>query len=276
MSRIIIFCANQISVCIANELLKKLDCSSNLSLIYQSGRCDLDAFPGLKKFAKPYNRLTFFSLYLKATFFRPDEVILPHLRWRAAKLISMLSREVSLIDDGLDTFRNEPRNIDTKHLAYLKKFYTFDYKVMANWVKKMDVVPVCPVRNLSSSSKKIIQLDKYDLVIVESPGVYSYIKQHQKKHDNCLFVQHSNYRKRRKIDYACDILLGGNFALEASLEKFKGTVIVGESMVAVYLMSLPNSSFKLELCITEGNLENLCMLKSMADCLPNVNAHIVN
>lgn len=275
MSRRVVFCANQVSVCLADALVRLSSPTDIITVIYNSSRCDVAAFPALQNCSFPISKFLWFFLFIKSIFFRPDEVIVPHLRWRLASLFITLGRKWSLIDDGLDTFRNSPRNIDISKISENKNFYTFRNVEIADWLSPLNIVCLCGIENLTYSAKEVLDFSRYDTIVIESPGVHGYLEKHTILEANTFFIVHSNSNKNIHVDFKFDSIVGNQLALEASIKSFKGKIIVGESMVAVYLMGLLESKFTVELCIKEGNLINLSALVSMAKKCTNVSIHLI-
>jgi len=267
----VIFCANQVSLAIASSLLSVAKVNETFTIVYDSKRCDPEAFPSINKYAFAYNRVDYIWLLLKSLFVRPSEVVLPHFKWTAAKILALFAKQVSFIDDGLDIFREHPRNIDQKKTTPVTSFYTFNYQIpLASWTTSLKVHPICPIEYMAVSSRKTVNFNNFKTVVIESPGVENYINNILDIPQNTLLVRHSNPNKKINFKFKIDEISGSDYALERSLTNFEGNVIVGESMVAVYLMMIKEPKFQLSIYIKSESLNNLLTFKRMSDSLTHV------
>lgn len=267
----VFFCANHVSLAIASSLLSAAKANEIFTIVYDPKRCDPEAFPAIKKYAFAYNRVDYIRLLLKSLFVRPYEVVLPHFKWPAAKILSLLAKQVSFIDDGLDTLRDHPRNIDLKKIIPVTIFYTFNYQIpLPKWTTSLKVHSNCLVEYMAASSRKTLNFNNFDNVVIESPGVECYLNKILDTPKNILLVRHSNPNKRINFKLKVDEISGSDYALERSLTNFEGSVIVGESMVAVYLMMIKEPKFQLNIYIKSDNLKNLSAFKRMSEGLTHV------
>jgi predicted Fe-Mo cluster-binding NifX family protein len=194
-------------------------------------------------------------------FIPPLEVCVPHFRGgRLIRAYASYAKKTSAIDDGLDTFREFPRNIVVSDFKIGSNYYTFNYDIrFASWVEKFNIIKVCELNEIGKSSKKILDLNDFDAVLVESPGVEA-LQLFDLKFARVLVVKHSNPNKSIKALQSYSSSIGSDFALEKSIENFRGTLIVGESMTAVFALMLKSPAFKLVIAIQRDNKKNLASL----------------
>ena len=270
----IIFCANQISLTLANQLLIDRDQKDNLIIFYDSLRCEPQVFSNKSKSFYKVTRLTLLKIYLVSIFFRPVEVVVPHFKWGAARVFAKIGNRVSLIDDGLDTFRINPNNIDLSLIGSNTNYYTFKYDLeLPHWLINFRVVKLCPLKKISQSYRGSFDFNQYDVVFIESPGLTESVINDQCSAcvNKSILVKHSNPNKSNITKFCGDVIAGAEVALEASLTNYSGEIFVGESMVAVYLMTIKNPSFKVTLCININNTNNLSSLLEIGFSLNYVN-----
>lgn len=185
-------------------------------------------------------------------------MIVPHFRGgRLIKLYAKYAKKFSAIDDGLDTFREHPRNIDVSDFKLGSNYYTFDDDDnLASWLSNFNVVKVCKLEEIAKSSKKTLDLNDFDVVLVESPGLGS-IDLPILKSSKVLLIKHSNPNKSLNAFQGYQSIVGSEFALENSIKAYQGTLVIGESMTAVYALQLRLPTFKLLIAINEGSQKNL-------------------
>jgi hypothetical protein len=268
----VVFCANQISMVVANQLVLKKKPNDHFIIVYDPLRCDESIFSNNNQAFIKINKLTFLGIYLKSIVFRPAEVVVPHFKWKAARLLAKLSKKVSLIDDGLDTLRKIPNNVDPFLIKRGSTYYTFNYKFkLPIWLNAFELLKLCPLNEIAKSKKNIINLNKYDVVYVESPGLTeSLINDNSHRYNNALLIKHSNPNKSNIDNFDGDVILGSELALEATLANYSGKIFVGESMIAVYLINLKKTTFKIILCVKENSVNNLGAFLSMGNACSNV------
>lgn len=255
----IFFCANQISLCIASAL------NTNDSVIFfDPVRCDIKPYlQGSAKFIS-YSRYNLLLFLIKNWFRRPTEISVPHMLWgRLIRLYCYLGQTLSVIDDGLDTFREKPRNLNPDLFEAGTNYYTFNYDFpLAGWLAKFKVMKVCPINNLQTSSRPQIDLHNIEQLVIDSPGVEA-IKSKLTITDTTLLVKHANPNKTTFRGYIKNVCYGNEFALEKSISGFNGNLVIGESMTAVYALSQMTPSFKLIVCINENQISNLRSLVTL-------------
>lgn len=270
MNRRVVFCANQISLCIASELLKNKKDGEKIFIFYDEIRCDINAYAHVVSSAFRLNRYNFGIFFLYFYFFGINEIIVPHLKWEYARLFSKVSKSLSYIDDGLDTFRMRPNNIDISTIKDASSFYTFDYKFkLAPWIYLLKLIKLPPITNLAISNKQSYDFGQYENVVVESPGVESFFL-NSNDLTSTILIRHSNPNKHIVSNYRGPMLLGSSIALEASLLDYRGTIHIGESMVFIFLASVMQPRFKINLYLKANNQDNNLPLLELCKNMSNL------
>jgi len=241
--------------------LKQEGNQSKRVIFYDDSRCDINIFENDGVDFIKYTRWNFLKLLISSFLRRPDEVCVPHFRGgRLIRFYAKYAKKISVIDDGLDTFRELPRNIVVSDFKFGSNFYTFKYDTsVASWLNEFNLVKVCELNEIAKSSKKILDLNDFDAVLIESPGIEA-LQLSELKFSRVFIVKHSNPNKNITTLKSCSSSVGSDFALEKSIENFRGTLIVGESMTAVYALMLKSPSFKLAVAINQHNKKNLVSL----------------
>lgn len=254
----VFFCANQISLSIAAITIKQNGLKNHDVIFFDGRRCDITLFKSLSEYLIRYTKLNFLKFVLVTLFKRPDEVCVPHLRGGGLiKAYASYAKKLSAIDDGFDTFREEPKNIVVKDFNQGSNYYTFNYDIpLASWLKKFNIVHICEIEKIADSTKNIIDLNEYDGVLVESPGVEA-VNINDFKLGRVYLVKHSNPNKSTIGHKDFPYSIGSEIALERSIKNYKGTLIIGESMTAIYALMLKSPNFKLIVALKRRNIENL-------------------
>lgn len=198
-------------------------------------------------------------LFLLKNYWFTYECCIPHLRLgNIAKKIALKAKSIELIDDGLDSFRNNPKNLDWETIVKAKKYNTFNYDVFGKWVyETKKIVKTCELIEVESKNKKIIDLSNYDLLVIESPPLNKELLEPLIGGKSVALFRHSNVDKR--------VLNGLNHAeyhatdidLERSLGIFRRNIIVGESMVAIYAAMYKQKDCAVDIYIRMCNKDNL-------------------
>jgi hypothetical protein len=257
----IIFCYNQVSYTIAREFDNKYG-SFNIIIVDKNRVRTID-----KMFNEiGYSRFIAFLILILSIFPIIFEIVIPHTN--GGKILSLISRyanNLSYIDDGMDTFRESPKNIDLKALRLKLKYYTFNSKIpTANWLLKLDIIKLAELSSLMIDSRDFIDLSQYDRIVIDSPGViienFNFI--------NTLFIIHPN--KSKSSNFFKNSIKGNLIALEKSLHDYKGEIIVGESMVFIFLLNCLSDLSKITLCLKKSDYLNLKCLHSYLDLVGKV------
>lgn len=261
---LIIFCANQVSLSIAVSLLRARGLKKNDVIFFDGSRCDILIYKKLGIHFITLTKWNFLKFIIANFFRRPDEVCLPHFFGR--KLIRVYARyakKLSAIDDGLDTFRDVPSNINIADFKQGSNYYTFNYdSSLALWLNNFNLMKVCAVESFAESIRCVADLNEYDGLVVESPGIEA-LDFEGLNLKNIFVIKHSNPNKNILNDKKLPYVLGSEIALEKTIENYRGTLIVGESMVAVYALMLKSPQFKLIVTLKRKSMENLPSLVSI-------------
>lgn len=253
----IFFCFNQISFAIAKEYQKK---SKFIVIII--------AAPERIKIHKSKN-VFFYKRYIgKLVLFlsaltKQIEVIIPHDEGnKTHKKISIYAKNISLIDDGLDSFRKNPKNISQQLLRRVKKYYTLDHELpMAQWTKSLDLIKVCPMESLLDDIKPAAILDNFKTIIFESPGInFNDIN----PDETTVVFCHPNINKRMSGTLDIKKIDSQEYNAEKTLLNFKGDVFIGESMLLIFALQSKNVNLtKLHIHISEDQFRNLECLQRL-------------
>ena len=260
----VIFCANQVSLCIAVALAQKDRECVNTIVFFMPARCDSLAYQDCGFELIPYTKLNFIKFLIATMLGRPDEVCVPHMRiGRLINTYSRYARVISAIDDGMDTFREKPRNVIPEFFPDGANYYTFTYKFpLATWLSRFSIQKTCDIRTLAISSRPQASLSNITEMVIESPGIGD-IHHHQSLNfSNILIVTHSNrYKNTMNISGVAHVS-GADIGLENTIDNFSGSLVVGESMAMVYALICGKSDLKINVMLTQNAFDNLRCLQS--------------
>jgi hypothetical protein len=263
----LIFCTNQITVVIAQGLSTHESEFIVNTVIYWPDRCDVSILKNDGILCIPYSKINYLQYLIRFCLKRNTEICIPHYKLgREIEWFIRLFPIVSLIDDGLDTFRNVPNNVDVKRFATHTKFYTFKYECMLGvWLEKFTITKIAKISTLRKIDRECIRLNDLHSLIIESPPLNRVINELQLLGDKAMLVIHSNRNKRILERLKMQAVNGAHISLERSIESFSGNLIVGESMVAVYALMHDTPKYRLLIYISKEQVENLKPLISLID-----------
>lgn len=226
-------CYNQISYLVACEEVRRLGHRASVIL------CAGDRVRRQRRYRLgwcwPLNRASVLLALLAAMLRRPRTVAIPHhaggrlIRWLAAR-----ATRVCLLDDGLDTLRDRPRNVDPAQLDRVAALLTFsDYRALGRWTERLPVQRVAALELLLADERPPLPTSAHDVLVVESPGVaVERIEQAlERPAARMLHVRHSNPDKAGALPADWPQVAATGASLEKTVIGFGGTVIVGETMV---------------------------------------------
>lgn len=231
-------CYNQVSYLVAGEhaMLAAEDRPTILAAfdrVVQQPR-----FAGIEH--RPLNRWQTLLACLQCLTLRRVVVYLPHDRTgRLLQLLGSLSGSVRLVDDGLDTLREKPKNVRLDRLARIDELLTFtDYDELAGWTTTLRVTRVCSLAVLLNDSRPALVSSAYKTLVVQSPGVLvadAVELTNVRPREVFVFV-HGNPAKRSAIPV--DFVQGASdgASIERTVASFEGTVLTGETMVTVFAL----------------------------------------
>lgn len=180
-------------------------------------------------------RRTLVACLLRSLVRRPVLLYLPHRRTgRLVLALAALAVEVHLIDDGLDTLRDVPRNIELDSFGVAVQLLTFaDYLVAGAWTRRVTLVRVCALSVLLDDERPPLETAGFDTVVVESPGVGAGV---EAAAGRTLYVAHPSRHKKASPPPGTTVTNARFCSLEKALVAFEGTIVVGETMVLVVLL----------------------------------------
>jgi len=258
-------CYNQVSYLVASEHARRSG-SHNALVLFAPERVQVQARYSAVRHRR-LNRLHL-ALACMAGWFRSTTIYVPH--HRTSRLVAVLMRiadSVRLIDDGLDTLRESPNNIDVRRVHEFDEFLTFhDYPRLASWTDGLAVNRVCGLAELSQDERPPMPCSGYKTIVVQSPGVDLPEVQTESAEPlrSTIVFLHSNPAKRGQIPLGySQVVLGAAFSLERTVNEFAGTVISGETMVTVQALFQPHQC-DLIVQMSRSQYENL---KALHDVL---------
>jgi hypothetical protein len=167
----------------------------------------------------------------------------PHLRFRPRLLREVQrARRIAYLDDGLDTLRRVPQNIDLTALpAQRARFLTFsEYRELPQWLQAFDVRKVCSLRDLAHAGDRTpIDLARIDHLFIESPGLDAgeLIAALGVDPQRTLCVRHPVPHKRGTLPALCASVEGRGHDLEATLLAARDIdLYFGSTMAAVFAL----------------------------------------
>lgn len=254
----IFFCQNKISYVITLKLLKTrkiLIIASRARIIKQN------------KFTIYYGRsLSLFILFLSVITRIP--VIIPHTKTsKILKWVAIYARNLSWIDDGMDTFRDKPKNIDLSIVKGNAKYYTFQHSVpVANWVNSIRKIEVCPLTETCQHDKPVLDLKNYHSLVIESTGIDA---KDFVGRDDIFYIKHGNSTKNQILtsQHVKNVETGSNINVENTTLNFQGDIFIGESMVLIYLLTYKDNYSNINVHLTNRQFENLSSIHHLlAQC----------
>ena len=230
-------CTNEVNYTVALGELRRRPRAS--LLVYDPVRCDRR--PARRTWQMPIglwaDRLVRYlgRLGLLRTTYLPHMHFSPRLLREAQR-----ARTIGYLDDGLDTLRRQPQNIDLAALPDVRPIYlTFtEYRDFPAWLAAFDVQGVCSVHDLAHAGHRTpIDLTGFDRVFVESPGLDAgaVIAALGIDPARVLCVRHPVPHKRGSLPAACATVEGRGHDLEGTLLAARDVdLYFGSTMAAVF------------------------------------------
>ena len=258
----VVFCPNQVTVTIARGLAKHDGQQVHMTVIYWPDRCDVSSLLDLGVPCIPYSRGSCLGYLCMQRWRFHVEACLPHRKLgRVVNWFADLCSSTALVDDGLDALRERPQNVDPTLFEPGTRFYTFNYEFpLGLWLENFALSPVADIGALAEVSRESANLRGILRVVVESPPLGRIADRLHIDQDDTALVVHSNTNKRVVKGFHGLTIKGAEVALERSLRTFTGEVVVGESMVAVYLLLQPDPSYRMVVWLAKENKHNLVSL----------------
>jgi hypothetical protein len=251
-----IFCFNQVSFIIASEMVKSNYQQSQIIIIpkrvHKNNDDDLDIIA--------YNPISTLFIFIRSLFFKNIEVVIPHPKGgRISRWMAKYSRKLSYIDDGMDTFRDVPKNVELNLIRKNTNYYSFDYDLpIAKWLDGLNVVPVCSVRSLANDVKPPANIEEFDGLVIESPGIN--MNADYVNNRNFLLFRHPSYKKNQNLRAVGRSVSGLEYSLEKTLLNCEGEVVVGETMALIFALCCMTKEICIHLHLTASQHENLSCL----------------
>ena len=261
----VVFCPNQISLTVAVGLAEQVGPHQCVIAVYWPMRCTLvHGFLSNVQLV-PYSRLNCILVWFRARGRGPTVAVIPHQKLgRLVNTFASMCTRVALVDDGLDTWRENPKNVEPQNFANETDFYTFRYSDrLGSWLSRFRIHRVADLKSIGLSNQPLIELSSTDRIIVESPPLGRVAGKLLLDDKRTTVVTHSNPNKRALDTNGRRAVDGAKVALEASLEAFCGEVVVGESMVAVYALASLRAEYRLTVYLDNDQVANLGALVSL-------------
>lgn len=232
-------CYNEVSYVVAAEHALRSSAADDPTILYASERIKVrKQYEGLRH--RPLTRTQLALACIRLAMSSRSVVYVPH--HRTPRSVAWLLRRASswaLVDDGLDTLRERPKNIDVDALTQRPSLLTFtDYSQLAGWTRGVDVVRVCSLSKLAREHDDRLDLGAYRTIIIDSPGVDpSHLPAAVNRDPATLLVfVHGNPNKRGAVREDSTTAAAGRYSLEKAISDFEGEVVCGESMATVYAL----------------------------------------
>lgn len=228
-----IFSFNQVSAQIAVALAK--NCHEKIYIIYSQSRVSTDVGANNIVFLK-YHPLWGLIVAALGALFESVEVVIPHPKCGYfTPVIQRFSRNIAYVDDGMDSFRVKPKNLDLSSIREGVNYYTFNYSAIefAHWTKCLNVVRLASVDAMVEGRKDVYDLRNIDNVIVESSGVPLNLNLRDRVVRFChpSLLKTTEHSKSEVFN-----VISGLYSIEASLANFDGNIFIGETLVFIYLI----------------------------------------
>ncbi len=233
-------CYNQVSYVVACEHALRVDPSS-ARLLIDSARVWTQP-----RYAKSlaHRELDNWQVMLACllSFMQPVALYVPHRRFGLMmRALCRLADSLGLVDDGLDTLREKPKNIDVDSLGDFTELLTFeDYESLASWTRGLKDRRVCALSRLLEDIRPELASGGARALVVQSPGVRpssAALELGVAPHE-VLMLLHSNPNKRGDVPPGYASQSARDCSIEKTVLGFDGPVLTGETMVTVVALYL--------------------------------------
>lgn len=261
----IFYVLNRVNLAVAKEI-----CSSNsdFSLIIYSpqriSKCELT--DSSTTVLTPDSRAVRLAMIARQLLGLKDSLYIPHHRiGTLLKILIQRVNSLNLIDDGLDSYRIAPKNIDLNQLFPTLPYYVLGSRVpLAPWTEKLKIVEICSLAKIADNNLEGNDLSFYDHVIFESPGIPKNLDG-IKSEDKVVIWRHPNLYKRKEYLFEAVKMESHVSNVEKSVLSVSGTIHVGETMLVPFIISEPAIKCKVKLYINSSMRENLISMISAAE-----------
>jgi hypothetical protein len=233
----------------------------------------------------PINPLSMAALALAARLGLVGRLRLAHLRGagRALRTLARHGRQLELLDDGLDQYRDQPRALDPQMFAAGLPCWLFSDRPAhrAPWCARFDCRELGPLYGTQDAPQALApgpvqaagvrppwRLPPFRTLIVDSPGVERLAFEAEHWPHPWRLVPHPVAAKRHWPGPLApeDQIQGG--PPEAALRGFGGVVVVGESLVLLAALALCGPGVKLVVALprhADANLWRLILDEAARD-----------
>ena len=225
----IFFCQNKISYYLALAISK-----NKKSKIYGNFFSSADSLP-------EFGRLVLFK-YLLIGIFCNIEIVIPHtVNGLLFRFINKYCKKVSYIDDGMDTFRDKPINVNLKIFRKKSLYYIYQYNIFyAAWLNNFNVIEVSPLIETYIGSGTLIDFNEFDSVVIESRGI---ILPSTSIGKSCIVRHPSKNKQVLNLKNFDAVFYGDEVLLEESLRHYQGNIYIGESFTAILLIHMKKNFY---------------------------------
>lgn len=271
----IFFCPNKQTFDLAISIIKKNH--SDQGVIFYIGNRIANAYktPSMIKTIE-YSLIKSLT-FLLVNIFSINNIYFPHFKWKVVNLFLLFCKKKSIIDDGLDNFRKFPKNINLSRITSDYEYYTYDYGLpSAEWTLVFKKIFYVKKYNNQFRSKfhNDFDVSKFKTLIIESPGVDAYLREN-KVTEPIIIFDHPNFKKNTIRDMPGKRISDTSIDLEKTIINYKGHIIVGETMLIVFILTLKNIKSKVNFVINEDNLDNLDILATYAQKNSKIDLKII-
>ncbi len=235
----VFYCTNAVNYTIAMEGV--LPGSARRAIVlYKGRRYRPQRRPGIWAWRVSYP--SFVALRALAWLWPMGRLYVPHHRIPSGlRALAPRMAGTAFIDDGLDTLREKPANLDLDRLPEGADYFTFtEYDELPAWLQRLSVHRVCSLRQmLALSDKPAFDLAGIDHVFFESPGLdaQALIAALGLDVARVLVVRHPVAAKQGPVPPGCRHLLGTQGNPEATLLAARGKhFYFGETMAGVFAL----------------------------------------
>jgi hypothetical protein len=150
------------------------------------------------------------------------------------------ARRVAYLDDGLDTHRKTPQNVDLDRTLPTPYFTFEEYLALPPWLDRFDVRRAASIAVLARiAHRPALPLEGATHVFVESPGldIGGVIKRLDLPAQQVLVVRHPVPAKRALLSASCREIEGRDYSIESTLLSTRGLHwYFGETMTLVFAL----------------------------------------
>ena len=265
----IVIASNQITMNLVHGLQELDYWKAPVAVFYHKERCSpLKDIKNVKNCCySPFSKFHILKLIIINSL--RFDLYVPHFKiGNFLKFLRFFASTVNVVDDGLDTFRNKPHNIELKFFKKNFEYITFQYDIsVGKWLKNINIKKIVDVKWLYMSSRPKIELNRYSTVLVEAPYVNKVISKKGIPQDNILAIRHANPHKRNaKFTYKNE-LNGIDISLEESLRNYNGHIVIGATMVLISIFINNLKPKKLTIVFSKKDFENYLPIINTAKLL---------